>query len=111
VTASNNPALADSYKSSTYSFTNDDKPVWRGVLGNIQIIAKEIIKMGLLEDMDKRVKKFGIIDVKLAQGAAMFVALIVAKLIPQIMDLSIWWFVGLLIICAIKPFNVFWFKE
>ncbi len=67
--------------------------------------------MGLLEDMDKRVKKFGIIDVKLAQVTAMFVALIVAKLIPQIMDFSIWWFVLLLVICAIKPFYVFWFKE
>jgi len=69
------------------------------------------MKMGLLEDMDKRVKKFGIIDVKLAQGAAMFVALIVAKLIPQIMDLSIWWFVLLLVICAIRPVYVFWLKE
>jgi hypothetical protein len=81
------------------------------MLGNVQIIVKEIIKMGLLEDMDKRVKKFGIIDVKLAQGAAMFAALIIAKLIPQIMALSILWFVGLLIICAIKPFYVFWLKE
>ena len=67
--------------------------------------------MGLLEDMDKRVKKFGIIDVKLAQGAAMFAALIIAKLIPQIMDLNIWWFVGLLVICAIKPVYVFWFEQ
>jgi len=67
--------------------------------------------MGLLEDMDKRVKKFGIIDVKLAQGAAMFAALTIAKLIPQIMDLSTWWFVGLLVICAIKPVYVFWLKE
>jgi len=69
------------------------------------------MKMRLLEDMDKRVKKFGIIDVKLAQGAAMFVALIVAKLIPQIMYLSIWWFVLLLVICAIRPVYVFWLKE
>jgi hypothetical protein len=69
------------------------------------------MKMGLLDDMDKRVKKFGIIDVKLAQGAAMFGALIIAKLIPQIMDLSIWWFVVLLIICAIKPACVFLLKE
>lgn len=67
--------------------------------------------MGFLEDMDKRVKKFGIIDVKLAQGSAMFVALIIAKLIPQIMDLSIWWFVFLLVICAIRPVYVFWLKE
>ncbi len=67
--------------------------------------------MGLLDDMDKRVKGFGIIDVKLAQGAAMFFALIIAKLIPDIMDLSIWWFVGLLVLCAIKPFYVFWIKK
>ena len=67
--------------------------------------------MELLEDMDKRVKKFGIIDVTLAQGAAMFFVLIIAKLIPDIMDLSIWWFVLLLVICAIRPVYVFWLKE
>ncbi len=67
--------------------------------------------MGLLEDMDKRVKKFDIIDVKLAQVAAMFSTLIIAKLIPDIMDISIWWFVVLLIVCTAKPFYVFWFKE
>ncbi len=67
--------------------------------------------MGLLENMNRRVKKFGIIDVKLAQGAAMFFVLIIAKLIPDIMDLSIWWFVGLLVLCAIKPFYVFWFEQ
>jgi len=69
------------------------------------------MKMGLLEDMDQRVKKFGLIDVKLAQGVAMFLALIIAKLIPSIMHLSIWWFVGLAILCTIKPFYVFWFEE
>ncbi len=67
--------------------------------------------MGLLEDMDKRVKKFGIIDVTLAQGAAMFFVLIIAKLIPDIMDLNIWWFVGLTILCTIKPVYVFWIKK
>jgi hypothetical protein len=67
--------------------------------------------MQLLEEMTQRVKKFDIFDVKLAQVAAMFLALIVAKLTPDIMDLNIWWFVVLLIICAIKPFYVFWFKE
>lgn len=66
--------------------------------------------MELLEEMTQRVKKFDIIDVKLAQVVAMFLALIVVKLIPDIMDVNIWWFVVLLIICAIKPFYVFWFK-
>ncbi len=64
--------------------------------------------MGILEDMDQRAKKLGIIDIKLAQMAAAFSGLVIAKLIPQIMDLSIWWFVGLLVICAIKPFYEFW---
>ena len=67
--------------------------------------------MGLLEDMDKRVKKFSLIDVKLAQGAAMFLALIIAKYIPGIITLGVWWFIGLLIICAIKPCYVFFIKE
>ena len=63
--------------------------------------------MGLLEELDRRVKKFSFIDVKLAQGAAMFGALVIAKIIPDIMDLSIWWFIVLLVICAIKPAGVF----
>jgi len=67
--------------------------------------------MGILENMNERVKKFSILDVKLAQGIAIFVALIVAKLIPEIMDINIWWFVALLVICAIKPLYVFWIKK
>ena len=67
--------------------------------------------MGLLEELDRRVRKFSFIDVKLAQGAAMFGALIIAKVIPDIMDLSIWWFIILLVVCAIKPFYVFWFVK
>ncbi len=67
--------------------------------------------MGLLEEMDRRVKKFDFIDVKLVQVVAMFLALIIAKLIPDIMNISIWWFVVLLVIFTAKPFYVFWFKQ
>lgn len=70
---------------------------------------KEIVKMEFLEKMDQRVKKLGIVDLKLAQGAAMCVALIIAKLAPQIMEVSVWWFVVLLIGCAMRPVYVFWF--
>jgi hypothetical protein len=69
------------------------------------------MKMGLLEDMNQRVKKFDIVDVKLAQVTAMFFALIIVKLIPDIMDVSIWWFVALLVVCAIRPFYTFWFMK
>ncbi len=64
--------------------------------------------MGLLEDMTRRVRKFDIIDVKLAQSCAFFFALVIAKLIPDIMDINIWFFVVLLVVCAIKPFCAFW---
>ena len=67
--------------------------------------------MGIFEEMTRRVRKFDIFDVKLAQVTAMFGALIIVKLIPDIMDVSIWWFVTMLIVCAIRPFCVFWFKE
>ena len=67
--------------------------------------------MGLLEDMNQRVKKFDLLDIKLAQITAMFVGLIIAKLIPDIMNVSIWCFVALLVLCAIRPFYVFWFVK
>ncbi len=63
--------------------------------------------MGLFGWMDERVKRLRIWDVKLAQGAAMFIALIIAKLVPQLMTVSIWWFVVLAALCAIRPVYVF----
>jgi len=67
--------------------------------------------MTFWENMNARVKKFNILDIKLAQGIGIFVALILAKLIPGIMDINIWWFVALLVICAIRPFYVFFIKK
>ena len=59
--------------------------------------------MSLLKDMNERAKNFKIWDIKLAQGAAMCVMLIIVKLIPQILEISIWWFVVLAILLGIKP--------
>ncbi|MHC4501100.1 MAG: hypothetical protein ACYS21_18530 [Planctomycetota bacterium] len=67
--------------------------------------------MRILDYFNARVKKLNIFDVKLVQGAAMFFALIVVKLIPQIMDISIWWFVVLTVLCVIRPMYVFFIKE
>jgi len=64
--------------------------------------------MGLFSWMDERARRLGILDVKLAQGAAMFVALIVAKLVPQIMTVNVWWFAVLAGLCAIRPLIVFY---
>ncbi len=67
--------------------------------------------MGILENMNKKVRKFSIVDVKLVQGVGIFVAFIIAKLIPQILDINIWWFVALLLLCAIRPMYVFFLKK
>ena len=63
--------------------------------------------MSLWEYFASRARRLGIVDTKLAQGAAMFVALVIVKLVPEILDLNIWWFVGLGIACAIRPLLVF----
>jgi hypothetical protein len=63
--------------------------------------------MSLWEYLDSRARRLGIVDTKLALGAAMFLALIIAKLVPQILSVSVWWFVALWIGCGIRPMFVF----
>jgi hypothetical protein len=64
--------------------------------------------LALWKYFDERARRLGILDTKLAQGAAIFVALIIVKLIPSIMSVSIWWFVLLAVLCAIKPLITFY---
>ncbi len=63
--------------------------------------------MSLYESFDERARRLGIVDTKLAQGAAIFFVLILVKLVPEIMNLSVWWFVALTVACAIKPMLTF----
>jgi len=66
--------------------------------------------MAIIQFFNDRVKRLNIFDIKLIQACAMFVALIIVKLIPQIMTISVWWFVGILVLCAVKPVYVFFLK-
>ena len=52
-----------------------------------------------------------IFDLKLLQATVMFLAIIIVKLIPRILEIDIWWFVVLLVLCLIKPFYVFFFRK
>ncbi len=63
--------------------------------------------MSLYESLDQRAKRLGIVDIKLAQGAAIFSVLIIVKLVPEILNVSVWWFVALAIACAVKPILTF----
>jgi hypothetical protein len=64
--------------------------------------------MGYFSWMDERVKRFGIWEMKFAQAAAMCLAVIVVKLVPQILTISVWWFVLAAVVCAIRPVYVFY---
>jgi len=59
--------------------------------------------MTLSQDIDNRIRRWGIVDTKLVQAAAFFLALVLAKLLPDLLDVSIWWYVVLAVGCALKP--------
>ncbi len=60
--------------------------------------------------LDEKVKKFSFMDVKLLQLLAAFLAVVVVKLVPDVLDLSIWLFLVLAILCAAKPCYVFFLE-
>jgi hypothetical protein len=59
---------------------------------------------------DDRVKKLSIIDVKLAQGAAMCIMIILAKIFPVIMEISIPLWIIFAIILGVRPMYAFFLK-
>ncbi|MEA2096601.1 MAG: hypothetical protein U9P73_07925 [Candidatus Cloacimonadota bacterium] len=61
---------------------------------------------------NNRVKEhFTIMDVKLAQLAAMFVLIILIKLIPEIISLNYWIYIVGAILAAIRPLYVMFIKK
>ncbi len=67
--------------------------------------------MDPIQYFNNRIKKFTIFDVKLVQLAAIFFALIVVKIFPEIMNLHIGWFIGLCILFAVRPVYTLYFKK
>jgi len=59
--------------------------------------------MSLWTWLDRRVRRLGVIDTKLAQGAAMCIAIILVKLVPDILRLGIGWFIALAVLLGIHP--------
>jgi len=60
---------------------------------------------------DRKVKRFGIVEVKMAQGAAVGFTLVIVKIFPPVLRLSVWWFVALLVVCAVPVHYALWFKR
>ncbi len=67
--------------------------------------------MGMIKFFNKRIRFFTIWDIKLIQLCAMLVIIILIKLIPEITSLGYWWYIVLLILVAIRPVYVMFFKK
>jgi hypothetical protein len=67
--------------------------------------------MSLFISMNERAKKLSIFDIKLSQGAAMCLMLIIVKLFPQILRIDTGWFIALALLLAIKPLISFYGKK
>ena len=67
--------------------------------------------MSLYENLDQRAKRLGIMDTKLAQGGAILFVLVIVKLVPEVLNASVWLFVALAVACAIKPAITFFGDE
>jgi len=67
--------------------------------------------MGIYQYFNERAKQMSIIDIKLGVFGGMFFALVIAKLVSQIMEINIWWYVVLGILFILKPLYVFYLKK
>lgn len=66
--------------------------------------------MELIQGLDQRVSKLSFFDIQLVKIANWCFALFVAKLVPEIMNVSEGILLAILIVVAIKPFYVAWLK-
>lgn len=67
--------------------------------------------MKSIDYWDRKVKKLGILELKMAQAATMGFTLIIVKIFPQILALSVWWFIALLVVCSAPVHYALWFKK
>lgn len=67
--------------------------------------------MTIIDFLNHRSRKLSIFDWKLAQGAAMCIALIVVKMNPGLLEINIWWLLGITAVLYIKPLYVFYIRQ
>ena len=67
--------------------------------------------MSWIDYWNRKVKQFTIWDLKLGQVWTAAWILIIIKIFPQIMRLSVWWFVAIIVLCAPRLFYVLCMKK
>jgi len=64
----------------------------------------------VIDFFNERAKRLTIFDMKLVQGSAMIVALLFAKYVPELLDISIWWLLAALVVVSARPMYRFYLK-
>lgn len=67
--------------------------------------------MCIIKNIGQRVRKLSLVDIGLIKTAVFFATLIIAKIFPGLMRLSYPVLISFVIITAVRPFYVFWFKK
>ncbi len=63
------------------------------------------------KDLNERAKKLTMVDIALTKWAAFCGAIVIVKIIPQLLNINIIVWIILMLACAIKPFYAFWIKK
>jgi hypothetical protein len=67
--------------------------------------------MSLIRFFNNRVRRLTIWDIKLVQGCAMLIAVIIIKLIPDILRIDLGWLIVVIVLLALRPMYAFFFKR
>ena len=67
--------------------------------------------MSLIRFFNQRVRQLTIWDIKLVQGCAMLLAVIIIKLIPDILRIDLALLIVLIVILAVRPMYAFFLKR
>jgi len=67
--------------------------------------------MGWINYWTRNEKQFTVWDMYLAQVWTMAWILIIVKIFPQIMQLSVWWFVAIIVLCAPRLLYIICIKK
>lgn len=67
--------------------------------------------MNIVDWLNVRSRKLSMFDWKMAQAAAMCVAVVLVKLFPKVLDVDIMWFVVPALVLYVKPLYVFYLRK
>lgn len=64
--------------------------------------------MNWIEFWNRKVKQFTIWDLKLAQVWTAMWVLIIVKIFPEILQINVWWFVVIAVLCVPRFVYILW---